>query len=125
MGSPMWIEAKGIDYGTVWSEFVPSKWKYGLTYKYLTYGYIKNLSTKATWKGTNPYKEPTGKIYKGCTGEGVKWLQWELVEAGFDIKIDGDFGSVTEKAVKAYQQSCKVKVDGKVGAITGAALKAD
>jgi peptidoglycan hydrolase-like protein with peptidoglycan-binding domain len=124
-GKPYVLEAKGIDYGTVLSEFVPSKWKYGLTFKYITYDYSTNLSSNATWKGSNPYKEPTETIYKGCTGNGVKWVQWELVETGFDIKIDRDFGPVTEKAVKAYQQSCKIKVDGKVGEITRAAFKTD
>lgn len=124
-GKPYVLEAKGIDYGTVLSEFVQSKWKYALTFKYIDYTYSKNLSHKATWKGINPHKEPAETIYNGCTGEGVKWVQWELVEAGFSIKIDGDFGPATEKAVKAYQQSCKIKVDGKVGSVTRGAFKVD
>ena len=124
-GKPYVLEAKGIDYGTVLSEFVLSKWTYGLTFKYIAYDYSTNLSAKATWKGVNPYKEPSGIIYRGCTGEYAKWVQWELVEAGFALKIDGDFGPVTEKAVKDYQRSCKIKVDGKVGTVTRVAFKAD
>lgn len=124
-GKPYVLEAKGIDYGTVLSEFVQSKWTYGLTFKDMTYDYSTNLSSRATWKGVNPYKEPAVLVYRGMIGEAVKWGQWELCEAGFDIKIDGDFGPATDKAVRAYQQSCKIKVDGKVGPVTRAAFKAD
>ena len=130
-------EAKGIDYGTVISEFVQSKWSCGLTFKELTYSYEKNLSGEASWKGTNPYTEPTRIIKRYCKGEDVKWVQWELREAGFDrpfayngktydeVKIDGDAGEITDAAIGAFQASCKIKVDKKCGAITREYLKAN
>ena len=67
-------------------------------------------------------------------GEAVRWLQWELVEAGFGfgfkydnksykaIVIDGDFGEITDAAVRAFQKSCKIEVDGEVGKDTKAKL---
>lgn len=128
-------EAKGIDYGTVISEFVQSKWSYGLTFKELTYSYEKNLSKEASWKGKNPYTEPTSTIKKYCKGEGVKWVQWELREAGFDrpfkyngktydaVAIDGDAGKITDAAIRAFQASCKITVDGKCGPETRKYLK--
>ncbi len=42
-GKPYVIEAKGIDYGTVLSEFVQPKWQYSLTFKYISYDYSKSF----------------------------------------------------------------------------------
>lgn len=117
------IEAKGIDYGTVISQFKPSQWTYGLTFSWMQYTYENAIMDK-TWKGENPYKEPNTVIKYGMVTQGVKWVQWELVEAGYDIKIDGDFGMKTERAVKDFQESCKIEVDGIVGNITRQFLKA-
>ena len=79
----------------------------------------------------NPYPEPTAIKRKGSTGAAVKWIQWELVCAGYDLGkygaqkdgIDGDFGASTWKAVKAFQQANALVVDGEVGMLTVAALK--
>lgn len=127
---PYVLEAKGINYGTVLSEFRPDKWTYGLTFKYIEYNYSVNLSSKATWKGNNPYKKPARTIYYDhlnkqvvCTGDDVKWVQWELREAGFEIEIDGRFGPASDKALKEFQQSCKIKVDGRCGPDTRKHLK--
>lgn len=66
----------------------------------------------------NPYKKaPKNRTYKlGSKGDAVKWIQWELnndMNAG--LVVDGDFGSKTEKAVKAYQKKKKLVVDGICG----------
>lgn len=118
------IEAKGINYGTIVSDFVPSKWTCGLTFSDMEYVYEVNLSSQSTWKQPNPYPVPTRTLYKGCKGEDVRWLQFELNEAGFKLDIDGSFGSKTEKAVAEYQASCKLAVDKRVGPETRKALKA-
>lgn len=123
-GQPKVIEAKGINYGVVVSDFVPSKWTCGLTFSDMEYVYEVNLSGQSTWKQPNPYPVPTRTLYKGCKGDDVKWLQFELVEAGFKLDIDGSFGSKTEKAVAEYQASCKLAVDKRVGPETRKALKA-
>lgn len=127
-GKPYVIEAKGINYGTVKSNFDQSKWEYGLTFKGIDYTYDKKI--QGTWKGKNPYKEPTRTIYYDrlnkkvvCTGDDAKWVQWELVEAGFDIKIDGKFGPASDKALREFQQSCKIEVDGRCGPGTRGQLK--
>ena len=64
----------------------------------------------------------SGLIKKGNRGESVKWLQWELNEAGYNIDIDGIFGTATYNAVKKFQKSCKISVDGIVGNDTKAHL---
>lgn len=77
----------------------------------------------------NPYKEPTSTLGRNAKGEGVKWIQYELTEAGYDLShaggIDGDFGKVTEAAVKDFQRTHGLTVDGIVGKYTRNALKLD
>lgn len=122
--TPKVVEAKGINYGTVISDFDKNKWTNGLTFSDIEYVYEVNLAGQSTWKQANPYDAPTRTLYKGCKGEDVRWLQFELNEAGYKLDTDGSFGSKTLKAVKAYQASCKLVVDGRVGPATRAALKA-
>lgn len=62
-------------------------------------------------------------LRKGSSGGYVKTLQLLLngyAKAG--LGVDGQFGAVTEKAVKAYQKSRNLGVDGVVGALTWAIL---
>ena len=105
-------EAKGIDFGTIKSRFDPMNWTCGLTFSWIKYNYEINLSPISSAKEDNPYKEPKIDIKRNMLGESVKWLQWELVEAGYKIAIDGDFGPETEKATKSFQQSCKITASG-------------
>lgn len=75
----------------------------------------------------NPYAEPVGYyIQRGSTGNGVRWVQYELRESGYDIGsygIDGICGSKTDAAIRAFQKAHKLSVDGIVGPKTRAALK--
>lgn len=69
------------------------------------------------------YKEPTVLIQKGSVGDGVKWVQESLntvVGAGLDV--DGDFGWLTDTAVRNFQRDKGLSVDGCVGPNTRAAL---
>ena len=57
----------------------------------------------------------------------VKRLQTLLRERGLfpePAKIDGDFGEITEAAVKALQELNDLNPDGKVGPLTWRALQA-
>ena len=64
-----------------------------------------------------PYARPTGNplLRKGSKGEGVSWVQYALNKLGYNLTVDGDFGSGTEKAVKQFQTSSGLSVDGIVG----------
>jgi len=129
-GVPMCIEAKGINYGTVMTKVSATKWVCGLTFKDLTYSY--DTRVPGTWKGTNPYTEPTMTVTSLAQarkmgiktyisrGEGVKWIQWELMEAGLlaEEDIDGICGPMTVAAIIAYQKSCKITADGLAGKTT-------
>jgi len=135
-GVPMCVEAKGIDYGVIKTKVSATNWQCGLTFADIDYTYDTKVPG-TSWKGTNPYKEPSVTVQKGSKGEAVKWVQWELREAGFDrafsyggrtyaaVDIDGDAGKITDAAIRAYQASCKITVDGKVGPATRAKLKAN
>ena len=64
-------------------------------------------------------------LRKGSKGEYVKILQQKLVDLGYNIGksgVDGDFGSATLAAVKAFQKDRGLKVDGVVGEKTWEAL---
>jgi peptidoglycan hydrolase-like protein with peptidoglycan-binding domain len=55
----------------------------------------------------------SGSLRIGSTGEVVRYVQSVL-----GIKADGQFGPITDKAVKAFQKANGLKVDGIVGPIT-------
>ncbi len=69
----------------------------------------------------NPYNLTDTIIKIGSRGESVKWLQFQLRKAGYDIQIDGIYGPKTEAAVKDYQ--IKVFADGIAGTLTIDKLK--
>ncbi len=51
----------------------------------------------------------------GTAGNRVRILQRALLALGFDTAVDGDFGSVTHAAVKAFQRIVGLTQDGKAG----------
>ena len=117
-------EAKGIDYGTIKSVFDPAKWTCGLTFQDIAYDYSEPVENKS-WKTQNPYREPATNLKIGAKGEGVKWLQWELCEAGYNLAIDGELGPLSDTALRSFQKSCKIECDGICGPVTRKYLKAD
>lgn len=64
-------------------------------------------------------------LYKGKVSTFVKVLQCALVKHGYSyVEIDGDFGTMTDKAVRDFQTRKKLEVDGVVGEATWIALLA-
>lgn len=66
-------------------------------------------------------------LRKGDEGEAVKLMQTYLAELGYDLGSagkDGDFGSKTESALKAFQQDKGLVVDGEFGEKSHAAMMA-
>ncbi len=57
----------------------------------------------------------TGMLRMGSSGARVRELQALLVRAGHPVKVDGDFGTATKDAVKAFQKKQRIKADGVVG----------
>lgn len=63
-------------------------------------------------------------IRQGADGGGVYLLQKLLVEHGYKLDCDGQFGGQTDYVVKAYQQKKGLTIDGICGPKTWKALKA-
>lgn len=66
----------------------------------------------------NPYPLSQRMLKKGDKGDDVKWVQYNLEYLKYDIGkygVDGDFGKVTDAAVRKFQSDHKLGVDGIVG----------
>lgn len=97
---------------------------------------VEGHTRQATTVTKCPYSEPTTTMAKGSKGNGVKWVQWHLIKAGFlsaqnskgNSNIDGSFGNLTYNAVIAFQTKypecgSNGKPDGRVGKASRAKLK--
>lgn len=62
-------------------------------------------------------------IKKGSSGRLVRYLQFVLKTNGYSVgSVDGQFGTTTENAVKAFQQANNLTADGIVGPKTWSAI---
>jgi GH25 family lysozyme M1 (1,4-beta-N-acetylmuramidase) len=123
------------------SSLKPSK--YAVAWQYSSKGFVPGVKTRCDMDvdfdgiinlavsdpkviSENPYPEPTRTLKRTCTGDDVKWLQYELIKLGYNIgALDGVFGQKTYSAVCLYQktQDGKLAVDGTVGPYTLKSLK--
>ncbi len=107
------------------------------------YGVIKSHVSKGSWNrfGRPPYfkDEIAANVVKTATtattnvrdlyltrpymsGDDVKAVQQKLVDHGYPIKVDGEYGPETKKAVIKFQRAKGLVADGIVGEKTLAAL---
>lgn len=98
------------------------KWKKHGKLPYVTYDASAPAATV-----TPSAKPETGlpELSRGSKGNTVKALQILLIGYGYSCGsygVDGDFGSGTDKAVKAYQKDAGLDADGVVGPKTWAKL---
>lgn len=83
-------------------------------------GYVYRLYTECQ----NPYTPPKLSIQKSSSGEGVRWMQWQLGRKkykGQDSNIlgcDGSFGPNTQYALMCFQKDNGLKVNGICDAAT-------
>lgn len=133
-GTPVTIITRGVEWHYV---------KAGDFFGYMMSRYIhqaigpqprptgKPTATPTATPTPTPAPTPTPKpttLKKGSKGEEVKQLQKRLKELKYlDLSIpsDGDFGDLTEKAVKAFQKINSITPDGIVGGTTHAVLNSD
>ena len=91
----------------------------------MKYTSISDNSSAGTTQPSNtcPYSKPSALIVYGQSGDGVRWVQWYLINKyNYNIDLDGIFGADTLSAVKDFQKSMGLDVDGKVGTSTKNAL---
>lgn len=73
--------------------------------------------------GECPYAEPTTLVKKGSRGTGSKWVQWHLNKHGASLEVDGEFGKLSDIALREFQEKNDLVVDGICGSATRKALK--
>ena len=93
-------------------------WKHWAKLPFIDYGDTGDAQPAETVT----YTLGTRLLKKGSVGGDVKTLQELLNQLGAGLAVDGDFGSKTEAAVKAFQKKAGLKQDGKYGDQTHAAL---
>ena len=72
-----------------------------------------------------PFKEPTGTVKIGASGESVKWVQWHLrASTAPEMVVDGTFYTKTKAAVIEFQKKYGLVADGIVGPATRTKMKA-
>jgi peptidoglycan hydrolase-like protein with peptidoglycan-binding domain len=86
------------------------------------YGLIATPATLA--KRSNPTHLGDRALRAGAAGTDVRELQNALRKAGFSVKVDGQFGPTTVRAVKRFQRAAQLTPSGTVGSKTVAALQA-
>lgn len=125
IGNGTVIEAQGTQAGVCTSKLNTAKWTY--------YGLLKDVqytASEAPEQPSAPKDEETPvqslpTLRRGNTGAYVTLLQTKLEYLGYDLGkygIDGDFGSATLAAVKAFQKDHGLESDGVVGTKTWQAL---
>lgn len=62
------------------------------------------------------------RLTMGATGDEVRYLQGVLDKARIQTIVDGDFGRLTDRSVRRFQERRKLRVDGVVGQQTWAEI---
>ena len=122
VGDGIVIEAMGTISGVTTTKVTAGKWTHWGELKGVNY--VMTPTNDAI--GTNDDAIETPKtIRKGAKGELVIKAQELLRSHGYSLGkwgVDGDFGSATENAVKAFQRDNGLTADGIIGPKTWAAL---
>ena len=79
--------------------------------------------TEPDFKPPVEEKQPTLRRGDKTSDGWVEYMQELLRDNGFPLKIDGDYGSATEKAVKAFQKAKGLLEDGTCGNETWSVLR--
>lgn len=122
VGNGKVVEARGFNYGVVKTNLKDRPWTHWYYLPFITYEKVVNPTpiTPDPLLGSRT-------LQKGCKGEDVKELQKSLMKLGYSLPkfgADGDYGSETITAVKAFQKTVKITVDGIYNANTHKALMA-
>lgn len=120
VGNGYAVEWRGFNYGCVKTVVKQRTWKHWAKLPFIHYG--DTTSTQPA--ETVTYTLGSRLLKKGSSGADVKTLQELLNQLGAALTVDGDFGSKTESAVKAFQKKAGLKQDGKYGDQTHTALMA-
>ncbi|RTL99764.1 hypothetical protein EJV44_04595 [Ancylobacter aquaticus] len=76
------------------------------------------------WEMLRPEGAPAESWKAADASETTRLLQNQLVQLGYDIKIDGRYGPATTGAIVAFQKANGLTADGIAGELTSAAITA-
>ena len=105
---PVWVAQYGAQ--------CTYKGKYML-WQYTSKAKVKGISgvcDMSSMESQNPYRKPTCLVKEGSSGVIVKWVQYELIQKGYVVTIDGQYGPKTKAAVVSFQRK-NIKVLGEKG----------
>lgn len=108
------VEARGVIYGVVITKLAGRAWRNWSKCPLIDYSVAVEAGpdVSALW------------IRKGEKGDRVIWLQKQLNRFGYGLKVDGDFGTKTDSALRDFQNKHHLKADGLCGSATKAKLLA-
>mgnify|MGYP002522427639 CR=1 FL=1 len=126
VGNGKVVEEASTQAGACTSNLSAGKWTY--------FGRLKNVSYSSQNEPEQPSSTSDDKsstkslptLKRGSKGEYVSLLQTMLANEGYSLGscgVDGDFGQMTERAVRAFQSDAGLEPDGIVGSRTWGALQ--
>lgn len=132
VGNGYAVEARGFNYGVVQTRVASRKWT---SWAYIPDSLLeydtdgKGSSGQSSFSGEKTereYKLGERLIKKGVRGADVAELQKVLIQLGYDLGkygADGECGSKTVEAIKAFQKDNGLSVDGEYGAKSHAKMQ--
>ena len=114
-----WAKKKGMDWGT---QVKKRPWTHWYKLPFIDYG--DTSGAQVAVEAVTVYTLGSRLLKNGSSGADVKALQELLNQLGAALEVDGQFGSKTEAAVRAFQKKAGIKQDGKYGDQTHAAVMA-
>ena len=122
IGNGWAVEWQGFDAGCVKTQVKKRPWTHWYKLPFINYG--DTSGAQQAVEAVTAYTLGSRLLKKGSSGSDVNALQELLNQLGAALTVDGEFGSKTETAVKAFQKKASLKQDGKYGDQTHAALLA-
>ena len=122
IGNGYAVEWQGFSWGCVKTQVKKRPWTHWYKLPFIDYG--DTSGAQIAVEAVTVYTLGSRLLKNGSSGADVKALQELLNQLGATLVVDGQFGSKTEAAVKAFQKKAGIKQDGKYGDQTHAALMA-
>ena len=122
IGNGYAVEWQGFSWGCVKTQVKKRPWTHWYKLPFIDYG--DTSGAQVAVETVTVYTLGSRLLKNGSSGADVKALQELLNQLGATLDVDGQFGSKTEAAVKAFQKKAGIKQDGKYGDQTHAALMA-